>query len=44
MQNKKIIESKKIADVFNHVEKGTFVVFDIDNTLIDTVQDFGGYA
>lgn len=40
----KIIESKKISDILNHVEEGTLAVFDIDNTLIDTVQNFGGYA
>jgi FMN phosphatase YigB (HAD superfamily) len=40
----KIIESKKIIDVLNHIDDKTLVVFDIDNTLIDTVQNFGGYA
>ena len=40
----KIIESNKITDVLKHVDEKTLVVFDIDNTLIDTVQEFGGYA
>jgi len=39
-----IIESTKITDVFDYVDDGTLAVFDIDNTLIDTVQNFGGYA
>lgn len=39
-----IVESNRINDVFNHVEEETLIAFDIDNTLIDTVQNFGGYA
>ena len=37
----KIIESKKIIDVLNHVNKNTLVLFDIDNTLIWSIEEFG---
>lgn len=37
----KLIESKKIADVLNYAEKDTLVLFDVDNTLIWSVEEFG---
>jgi len=37
----KIIESKKIIDVLNHVSKDTLVLFDVDNTLIWSAEEFG---
>lgn len=40
----KIIESKKIVDVLNHADQKTLVIFDIDNTLVETVQEFGSLA
>lgn len=39
----KIIESKKIIDVLDHVDKNTLALFDIDNTLIWSVEEFGSY-
>ncbi len=37
----KIIDTKKITDVLKYVNKKTLVIFDVDNTLIETVQSFG---
>jgi len=39
----KIIETNNITDIIQHVDDKTLAIFDIDNTLIDPVQDFGGY-
>jgi len=41
---KKIIESKRIVDVLQYITPDTLVIFDIDNTLIEPVQPFGGHA
>ncbi|MFC1841716.1 DUF2608 domain-containing protein [Candidatus Dependentiae bacterium] len=38
------IESNKITDIFNYVDDKTLVIFDVDNTLIETVQEFGCYT
>jgi hypothetical protein len=37
----KIIESNKISDVLKYVDEKTLVLFDIDNTLIWSVEEFG---
>lgn len=40
----RIIEIKKITDILNYVNQDSLVVFDIDNTLIQSVQEFGGQS
>ncbi len=39
-----IIETKRITDILKYINNTTLVIFDVDNTLIDTVQNFGGTA
>lgn len=39
-----ILESKKITDVLSYVRPETLVLFDIDNTLVEPVQEFGSYT
>ena len=42
--SKHIVETKKITDVLQYVKPDSFVIFDIDNTLITSVQEFGFQA
>jgi len=44
MENRRIVESNKIKDLLEYVTKDTLVVFDIDNTLVENEQEYGGYA
>ena len=37
-------QTNKIVDVFKYIDDKTLVIFDIDNTLIEAVQEFGSYA
>ncbi|WP_068471198.1 DUF2608 domain-containing protein [Candidatus Protochlamydia phocaeensis] len=38
-----IIETNSVKDLVSHVEEGTLVVFDIDNTLLECNQMFGSH-
>ena len=40
----RIIESNKITDVLNYITPKSLVLFDIDNTLIESIHEFGGHA
>ncbi len=37
-------QTNKIVDIFKYIDDKTLVIFDIDNTLIETIQEFGSYA
>ena len=39
-----ILESNSIADVFDHIEQESLVIFDLDNTIITSAQSLGGDA
>lgn len=36
--------TNKIVDIFKYIDDKTLVIFDVDNTLIETIQEFGSYA
>ncbi len=39
-----ILQTNKIINALHHITDDSLVIFDIDNTLIETIQEFGSYA